>query len=293
MGRGLSLKLFLVALVLGLTSIGADAGNTVYVYTDHQGTPLAEANSQGVVTASFDYRPYGVQAAGVNANGPGFTGHVNDADAGFVYMQARYYDPQVGRFLGVDPIDKQPVSGLYQLNRYSYTLDNPVIYIDPDGRQEIFFSSSPVEPNAMLRAGLRPTPLSEAIRQGIRNPIPRTAAEKAADLAREAGLKPRPRPQDLREGKQEPWIPQEIKEHPLKRVDDFIDVLKLIAELVKNLHGHPAVTVGPDVPPPSNQQDPNASPNRNSSPTPSQQPTPEPSQQNNSVKGDDCPDCWA
>ena len=37
-------------------------------------------------------------------SGIGFTGHVNDPDTGFVYMQQHYYDPYAGRFLSVDPI---------------------------------------------------------------------------------------------------------------------------------------------------------------------------------------------
>ena len=43
-------------------------------------------------------------------------------------MQQRYYDPQIGRFLSVDPIDSS-------FNRYSYAANNPYGFVDPDGRQ--------------------------------------------------------------------------------------------------------------------------------------------------------------
>lgn len=90
-----------VAVVLAFASHLAHAGTVTYVYTDPQGTPLAEANASGTITATFDYKPYGspVTSLGTPGAGPGYTGHVNDPDTGFVYMQARYYDPAAGRFL--------------------------------------------------------------------------------------------------------------------------------------------------------------------------------------------------
>jgi RHS repeat-associated protein len=104
-----------------------------YYYTDAQGTPLATADAQGNITSTADYRPYGVQALGQSYDGPGYTGHVNDADTGFVYMQARYYDPENGRFVSVDP--SGVVSGDVKLfNRYMYVDGNPVSGTDPDGR---------------------------------------------------------------------------------------------------------------------------------------------------------------
>lgn len=54
------------------------AATVIYVHTDPQGTPLAEADANGTITASFDYRPYGAQALGTSAEGPGFTAHVMD-----------------------------------------------------------------------------------------------------------------------------------------------------------------------------------------------------------------------
>lgn len=108
------------------------ANTVTYVYTDPQGTPLAEADVNGNITATFDYTPYGSQALGTAPNGPGYTGHVNDPDTGLVYMQARYYDPVVGRFLSVDPVG--PSAGnAFNFNRFSYANNNPIINDDPTG----------------------------------------------------------------------------------------------------------------------------------------------------------------
>jgi RHS repeat-associated protein len=120
---------------LGLLLLGSGLvhAQVTYVYTDPQGTPLAEADVNGNITATFDYAPYGSQALGTPPNGPGYTGHVNDPDTGLVYMQARYYDPSVGRFLSTDPVGPAAGNG-FNFNRYAYAKNNPTRNTDPDGR---------------------------------------------------------------------------------------------------------------------------------------------------------------
>lgn len=126
---------FKVTAAIALSMLGcvAHAGTVTYVYTDPQGTPLAEADTNGNITATFDYRPFGAQALGSPKNGPGYTGHLNDQDSGLVYMQARYYDPQINRFLSIDP-DAIASGDPETFNRYSYADNNPVTNIDPTGR---------------------------------------------------------------------------------------------------------------------------------------------------------------
>jgi len=63
----------------------------------------------------------------------GYTGHVNDVESGLVYMQARYYDPEVGRFLSVDPVGPEPGSA-FSFARYSYANNDPIRNFDPFGR---------------------------------------------------------------------------------------------------------------------------------------------------------------
>jgi RHS repeat-associated protein len=135
LGKGFTSK-WAICLLLLLScgvSHAQSQGTVTYVYTDPQGTPLAEADAHGNITATYDYAPYGSQALGTPPNGPGYTGHVNDPDTGLVYMQARYYDPSTGRFLSVDPV--QPAAGnSFNFNRYDYTNNNPINHTDPDGR---------------------------------------------------------------------------------------------------------------------------------------------------------------
>lgn len=115
----------------------AFAAETVtYYYTDPQGTVLATADSAGNIISTIDYRPYGSQVLGTPAEGPGYTGHVNDTDTGLVYMQQRYYDPGIGRFLSVDPL-RAMLRAPSHTNRYGYANDNPYRFIDPDGRATV------------------------------------------------------------------------------------------------------------------------------------------------------------
>jgi RHS repeat-associated protein len=53
---------------------------------------------------------------------------------GLVYMLARYYDPQSGRFLSTDPVEPDPQAGT-NFNRYAYADDNPYSKYDPNGRE--------------------------------------------------------------------------------------------------------------------------------------------------------------
>ncbi|WP_413889574.1 RHS repeat-associated core domain-containing protein [Candidatus Aalborgicola defluviihabitans] len=50
--------------------------------------------------------------------------------------EARYYDPVLGRFMGVDPATVDP-GNVHSFNRYAYANNNPYKYVDPDGHSPI------------------------------------------------------------------------------------------------------------------------------------------------------------
>jgi RHS repeat-associated protein len=62
-----------------------------------------------------------------------FTGQRQD-NTGLYYYGARYYDPEIGRFISADTIVSSPANP-QSLNRYSYCLNNPLKYIDPSGHE--------------------------------------------------------------------------------------------------------------------------------------------------------------
>lgn len=105
-----------------------------YHHTDALGSPVAETNESGAVVDRTHWEPYGAAIGKPNYDGVGFTGHVQDGATGLTYMQQRYYDPQLGIFLSVDPV--APHSGpVGQFHRYRYASNNPYKFVDPDGRQ--------------------------------------------------------------------------------------------------------------------------------------------------------------
>jgi RHS repeat-associated protein len=110
------------------------AQGTTYVHTDMLGSPVAITNSGQMVISHTSYEPYGNTAAGTVPNGIGFTGHVNDASTGLVYMQQRYYDPLAGRFMSTDPVPTDANTGS-AFNRFNYAQNNPYRFTDPDGRR--------------------------------------------------------------------------------------------------------------------------------------------------------------
>lgn len=105
-----------------------------YKHTDMLGSPVLTTSPSQVAGLVSHYEPYGKLANRVTGNEIGFTGHSQDAATGLTYMQQRYYDPSIGRFLSVDPVTAYE-SGGTSFNRYWYADDNPYMYTDPDGRQ--------------------------------------------------------------------------------------------------------------------------------------------------------------
>jgi RHS repeat-associated protein len=103
-----------------------------YQHTDALGSPVAVSNQTGAVIDRTNYDPYG-GAINKTMDGIGYTGHVMDPVTGLTYMQQRYYDPAIGRFLSVDPVTASSVTGA-NFNRYWYANNNPYRFIDPDGR---------------------------------------------------------------------------------------------------------------------------------------------------------------
>jgi len=113
--------------------IGITTPTITYQHTDAFGSPIAKTNSAGTVIETSEYEPYGKLLNRANDDRPGYTGHVMDGASGLTYMQQRYYDPSIGRFLSVDPVTASSVNGS-NFNRYWYANNNPYKFVDPDGR---------------------------------------------------------------------------------------------------------------------------------------------------------------
>ncbi|MQP76643.1 hypothetical protein CQ393_12155 [Stenotrophomonas sp. MYb238] len=115
--------------------IGEAVYGTIYRHTDALGSPIAATDELGNTLQTTEHEPYGKMLNRTNDNRPGYTGHMMDKATGLVYMQQRYYDPLIPRFLSVDPITaySNPVGAF---NRYWYANNNPYRFTDPDGRMD-------------------------------------------------------------------------------------------------------------------------------------------------------------
>jgi RHS repeat-associated protein len=106
----------------------------LYIHTDRLGSQVAITDSKARVVYSVDYKAYGAAVQNqTKAEASGYTGHYEDPLTGLIYMQARYYDADLGRFMSPDPAAVRP-GNLLSFGRYVYANANPVNYVDPDGR---------------------------------------------------------------------------------------------------------------------------------------------------------------
>ena len=123
-----------------------------WTHADHLGSPAAATSAAGAVLWREDHTPFGEARQGPtqNVDNEGFTGHIADAASGLVYMQARYYDPLIGRFLSSDPVGFATGGPAY-FNRYAYTANDPVNMVDPTG-----MASCPVNTDCIAATNYRP-----------------------------------------------------------------------------------------------------------------------------------------
>jgi RHS repeat-associated protein len=109
-------------------SITDTGDELLFIHTDHLGSSVRMTDTSGEVVQSIAYDPFGktVFTAGTKNPSYQFTDQEFDTEIGLYYYDARYYDPELGRFIQADKY-------LDSLNRYAYCWNNPVMYIDPTG----------------------------------------------------------------------------------------------------------------------------------------------------------------
>ena len=122
-------------------------GNSSSVYQilrDHLGSITHVLNSSGTVVQELSYDAWGrlrnpsTFALYTPTNEPdlylgrGYCGHEHLTGLGLINMNARLYDPLLGRFLSPDPYIQAPEHS-QSFNRYSYCMNNPLIYRDQNG----------------------------------------------------------------------------------------------------------------------------------------------------------------
>jgi RHS repeat-associated protein len=97
--------------VVALRTVTASANTLTYLQSDHLGSVSLTTSNTGVAGPAQEFDPWGtVGSGGIPATDRNFTGQRLD-DTGLLFYQARYYDPQIGRFLSADTIVPGDPSG--------------------------------------------------------------------------------------------------------------------------------------------------------------------------------------
>jgi RHS repeat-associated protein len=112
-------------------------GGVRFYHTDALGSVIALTDELGEIKTQYNYTPFGtVEVIGEESDNPfQYTGRENDG-TGLMYYRARYYSPEMKRFISEDPIGM-----LGGVNFYSYVGNGPVNFTDKMGlkRGELVF----------------------------------------------------------------------------------------------------------------------------------------------------------
>ena len=105
-----------------------------YYHPDHLGSSSYITNLDGEVVQHIEYVPFGevfIEERNSIWNTPYlFNAKEFDEETGLYYYGARYYDPRLSLWISTDPLqEKYP-----HINSYCYTANNPVLFVDPDGK---------------------------------------------------------------------------------------------------------------------------------------------------------------
>lgn len=143
-------------------SVDKTSGAVQVYHTDGLGSVRALTDSTGSVIQTYGTDEFGIPNAtlttGASSQSVQYTGEQRDAESSFMYLRARMYDPNIGRFMQADPLRKSG-PGIGGWNRYSYVGNNPTSLTDPAGTYAkstilkegpLFFSGSNGDPKGCL-----------------------------------------------------------------------------------------------------------------------------------------------
>lgn len=132
--------LFAWTLVFAATSTYAGGTYVTYLHPDTQGSPAVATDEQGNVVWTEAYDPWGARqiknstsASTARGSRAWYTGKEEEASLGLYYYGARWYSPDIGQFHSTDPASVS-LSNPRSFNRYAYANNNPIRFIDPDGK---------------------------------------------------------------------------------------------------------------------------------------------------------------
>jgi RHS repeat-associated protein len=103
-----------------------------YVLHDGLGSVRQATDAEAEISAVYSFDPFGTLLGSSGGNPYGYTGELWDSQTQLLYLRARHYSPEIGRFVSKDSfpgLATEPQT----LNRFVYGTNNPVIHTDPSG----------------------------------------------------------------------------------------------------------------------------------------------------------------
>ncbi|MCF7924803.1 MAG: RHS repeat-associated core domain-containing protein [Candidatus Izimaplasma sp.] len=114
--------------------ISMNKNGTDYFYLHNlQGDVIGLVDDYGSTVVNYTYDAYGnISMSTVNDNSYTYRGYRYDSEINMYYLNSRYYNPEIGRFLNSDGIIGD-LGGILSTNMYAYCQNNPILYDDPTG----------------------------------------------------------------------------------------------------------------------------------------------------------------
>ena len=119
-----------------------EASEFLYLHRDYLGSIVAITNQEGELVEKRHFDPWGnitgIQdgqnndVAGLTVLDRGYTGHEHLQGVELIHMNGRLYDARLHRFLAPDNFIQNHLN-TQNFNRYTYVLNNPLLYVDPSG----------------------------------------------------------------------------------------------------------------------------------------------------------------
>ncbi len=120
----------------------SNAMHEYFVLTNQQGDVVALYDNNGTCVVTYEYDAWGnvinkTDITGINfaeLNPIRYRGYYYDSETGLYYLQSRYYNPQVGRFISADGVEYIGTGvNILCFNMFIYCCNNPIKYTDPTG----------------------------------------------------------------------------------------------------------------------------------------------------------------
>ncbi|KGR79565.1 DNRLRE domain-containing protein [Ureibacillus manganicus] len=116
---------------------------TYYYLTNYRGDVLALTDENGQIVAEYTYDAWGnilTQSGEMASTNPyRYAGYRYDEQTKLYYLMARYYNPDTGVFMSLDPVRGDTMNPI-TMNGYNYANNNPVMNVDPDGERSLWAS---------------------------------------------------------------------------------------------------------------------------------------------------------